>query len=479
MKQQRPIAITGGTLVTSSGLVAGTLRLVDGAIAAVGGAVEVGDEVIEAKGQLVAPGLVDFGVFAIDKPAFHFGGITRAGLMPDQSPPLDHPSRVRFAAQSGKPDFWVHPLAGATAGLEGTEWSRPWRLIAALRWPLPGVIALGAASYTVAENGGSIVIPVTRSGGSTGAASVTYATANSSAVAGSDFAATSGTLTWANGDAATKNIRITVYNDTLAESSEGFQLRLGVAAGASLGSPATAAVTITDDDTVSSAGSIAFASSGLSVLENTGTASISVSRSAGTIGAVSVDYTITGGTATAGSDYSSVSGTLSWADTVGGSKIITLPLLNDALAEASETVVLTLSNATGGAVLGAAKTSTLTITDDDGSPGALSLSAASYSVGEAGGAAIITVTRTGGSYGAAAIDYTAANGLAQAGSDYNATAGKLVWNNGDAATKSFSIPIYNDLLKEGAETILLRLSNPQGAVLGSIASGTATIVDND
>jgi dihydroorotase len=48
-------------------------------------------------------------VFAIDKPAFHFGGITRAALMPDQSPPLDRPSNVRYAAQSGKPDLWVHP----------------------------------------------------------------------------------------------------------------------------------------------------------------------------------------------------------------------------------------------------------------------------------------------------------------------------------------------------------------------------------
>ena len=140
-----------------------------------------------------------------------------------------------------------------------------------------------------------------------------------------EVVASSGTLTWANGDAATKNIRITVYNDTLAESSESFQLRLSVAAGASLGSPAIASVTISDDDTISSAGSIAFASSGLSVLENTGTASISVSRSAGTIGAVSVDYTITGGTATAGSDYSSVSGTLSWAAGDAASKSFQQP----------------------------------------------------------------------------------------------------------------------------------------------------------
>ena len=122
MKQQRPLTITGGRLVLPDGVRPGAIRCVDGRIAAVGGVNPAeGDEVIDAAGALVAPGLVDFGVFAIDKPAFQFGGITRAALMPDSSPPLDRPSSVRFAAQSGKPDLWVHPLAAATVGLEGTH----------------------------------------------------------------------------------------------------------------------------------------------------------------------------------------------------------------------------------------------------------------------------------------------------------------------------------------------------------------------
>jgi dihydroorotase len=122
MKQARPLTITGGRLVTPSGVVAGTIRCVDGRMEAVGDAgPQVDDEVVDAGGLLLAPGLVDFGVFAIDKPACHFGGITRAALMPDQSPPLDHPARVRFAAASGKPDFWVHPLAAATIALAGDQ----------------------------------------------------------------------------------------------------------------------------------------------------------------------------------------------------------------------------------------------------------------------------------------------------------------------------------------------------------------------
>ncbi|KZX89779.1 dihydroorotase [Erythrobacter sp. HI0037] len=121
MKQQRPLTIANGRLVIPDGLREGTLRFVDGMIDAIDASAQDGDETIDANGALVAPGLVDLGVFAIDKPAFHFGGITRAALMPDQSPPLDLPSRVSYIAKSGKPDFWVHPLAAATRGLDGCE----------------------------------------------------------------------------------------------------------------------------------------------------------------------------------------------------------------------------------------------------------------------------------------------------------------------------------------------------------------------
>jgi len=121
VKQLRPVTITGGKLVTASGVAEGNLRFAEGEIVSLGEQPQDGDAIVDARGALVVPGLVDLGVFDVDKPAFHFGGITRAGLMPDRSPPLDLPSRVRFVAQSGKPDFWVHPFAAATVGLEGQQ----------------------------------------------------------------------------------------------------------------------------------------------------------------------------------------------------------------------------------------------------------------------------------------------------------------------------------------------------------------------
>ncbi|QJB68366.1 dihydroorotase [Parasphingorhabdus halotolerans] len=91
-------------------------------ISQVGDASDSSDSIIVDCGNAItAPGIVDLGVFAIDKPAFHFGGITRAALMPDQSPVLDLPAMIKHNATEGKPDLWSHPLAAATKGLAGKE----------------------------------------------------------------------------------------------------------------------------------------------------------------------------------------------------------------------------------------------------------------------------------------------------------------------------------------------------------------------
>ena len=94
------------------------LHIENGKIASVGKAALIAEQ-MDASGLIIAPGIIDLGVFKTDKPAFRFGGITRAALMPDQSPVHDDPATVRFAALKGKPDLWVHPLAAATRGLDG------------------------------------------------------------------------------------------------------------------------------------------------------------------------------------------------------------------------------------------------------------------------------------------------------------------------------------------------------------------------
>jgi len=112
-------------------------------------------------------------------------------------------------------------------------------------------------------------------------------------------------------------------------------------------------------------------------------------------------------------------------------------------------------------------------------PGTLSFSMSSYTVGEGGSTATITATRSGGSFGSVTVDYATSDGSATAGSDYTASSGMLGWANGDTADKTFTVPITDDSLAEGDETVNLTLSNPTGGATLGTSSATLTIQDNE
>ncbi len=121
--------------------------------------------------------------------------------------------------------------------------------------PLPpgGTLQFALASQTVSEGVGSVVIAVTRTGGSSGPVSVAYATESGSAISPADFAAASGTLNWADGDTASKTFAVSIVDDAAVESTEQFTLHLTDNAPtdtATLGSPSVQTVSITDNDQV-------------------------------------------------------------------------------------------------------------------------------------------------------------------------------------------------------------------------------------
>lgn len=113
----------------------------------------------------------------------------------------------------------------------------------------PGTVGLSAATYTVDENAGSVTITIMRTNGSDGTVTISYTTSNGSAVAGTDYNAASGILTFANGE-TTKAFNITLLPDALSEGNETFSVALSnPTGGATLGNPSTAIITITDSST--------------------------------------------------------------------------------------------------------------------------------------------------------------------------------------------------------------------------------------
>ncbi|WP_421793910.1 DUF4394 domain-containing protein [Hydrocarboniphaga effusa] len=111
--------------------------------------------------------------------------------------------------------------------------------------------------------------------------------------------------------------------------------------------------------------------------------------------------------------------------------------------------------------------------------GELLLSAANYSVEEGAGTATITVFRNGPNLTQARVNYAVSAGSATAGADFTTVSGTLSWDVGDAEPKSIVVPILEDTIIEGNETFTVTLSEPFLADLGSPATATVTIIDND
>jgi hypothetical protein len=229
--------------------------------------------------------------------------------------------------------------------------------------------------------------------------------------------------------------------------------------------------------TVLPLGMLQLNASSYSIGEAAASLTVTVIRINGSNGTASINYATSNGTALAGADYTSASGTLNWANGDSADKTFVVPIINDAIFQGNLTFTVTLSGASGAAA-GAPAAAIATIVDDESPPtGTLQLGASTYSVAENGSSLTITVTRVGGSSGAASINYATSNGTALAGSDYTSTSGTLNWAAADSANKTFTIPILDDALVEGDEAFTVTLSGTTGAAAGTPAAATITITD--
>ena len=343
-------------------------------------------------------------------------------------------------------------------------------------------VQFALASYTVAESAGTANLVVTR----TSAAEqiiVNYSVSGGTASPIRYALAPPGSLTFAPG-VLSRTIPVTITQDGSAQGDETALVTLSLPPGANatLGTPATTVLTITDG--VDDASSVFFSPAAYSVSEAAPSALVTVKRSGSLTASAEVFYSVTGGTATEGFDFTGGNGILVFAP---GQSLKTFPitLRPDTIAESSQTIDLALSSPTG-TVLGTQSTAVVTITDND-STGVFSFSSPTYSVGEAGFAATITVTRTSGLASEVRVHYATVDatgsGIATAGSDYASTSGDLVFTAG-VTSMTFQIPITNDTVQEGNETVQLSLTpgTPNAGELPAtigLGSATLTIVDDD
>ncbi|HEX7313436.1 MAG TPA: Calx-beta domain-containing protein [Pyrinomonadaceae bacterium] len=210
-----------------------------------------------------------------------------------------------------------------------------------------GTLQFSSATYSTAEgNSGShnVTITVTRTGGSAGAVAVQYVTSDGTASAGSDYEPLSDGLVWADGDATDKTFTVTVNGDTTFEPNETVNLTLNSpSGGATLGAPNTAVLTITNDDAAPppavSVGDVSVAEPSTGITY----AVFPVTLSAASALTTTVNFATSDGTATQPADYTSASGTLSFAPGET-SKTVAVIVKADAVSDTPETFNLTLSS---------------------------------------------------------------------------------------------------------------------------------------
>ena len=210
---------------------------------------------------------------------------------------------------------------------------------------------------------------------------------------------------------------------------------------------------------------------------NSGTSSFSfsVSLSAASNQTVTVNYTTADGTALSGSDYQPASGLLTF-NPGETSKPVTILVNGNTQVEANKTFFVNLSNPVNAGLSKAQGVGTI-INDDNVPPPQVQFNQASYSVQEDLIALSVTVTRTGDSSAAAAVDYSTVDGTAKQKGDFEYAAGRLQFAPGETS-KTVTLLINEDMYVEGAEGFTLALSNPSGVTLGPQSTTTITITDD-
>lgn len=366
--------------------------------------------------------------------------------------------------------------------------------LALASWAAPGLASdggpgtLGFDEQTI-ETGAadtSVDVFVERSHGSQGAVSVSLAVSAGTAVAGQDFDAATGTLSWADGEETAKSFTVTLHPSSASVGKTVLLALSNPTGGATLDpdrSQATLVLGGADAGENAGAGTIKFDEASFEALASAGVAVITVEREEGSQGAVSIDFATSDGTAVAGTDYTSARGTLSWADGESGPKTFQVTLLPPSGPGPAKTVLLALSNPTGGAVLDSAHANaTLMIENQDTAAppadgaGLLGFDESQISAIQGSGAVTVRVERSGGHSGAVTVAYDTSDGTAVAGTDYQPASGTLSWADGQQGVMTFQVLLLNNPSSTSNRAINLTLHDPTGGAALAAGNANATIV---
>ncbi|WP_462162838.1 Calx-beta domain-containing protein, partial [Microcystis aeruginosa] len=334
-------------------------------------------------------------------------------------------------------------------------------------------VTLAVSPASVTEDGTTnLVYTFTRSGVTTNPLTVNY-TLGGTATLNTDYTrtGTTNTVTFAAGS-STATVTVDPTADTIVESDETVALTLTSGTGYTVGTTTAVTGTITNDDFPS----ITLAVSPSSVTED-GTTNLvyTFTRTGSTTSALTANYTV-GGTATNGTDYTSIPTSVTFA-AGSATATVTVDPTADTTVESDETVILTLASGTGYTV-GTTTPVTGTITNDDFP--SITLAVSPSSVTEDGTTNLVyTFTRTGSTTSALTANYTV-GGTATLNTDYTRTGTtNTVTFAAGSSTATVTVDPTADTTVESDETVILTLASGTGYTVGTTTAVTGTINNDD
>lgn len=338
----------------------------------------------------------------------------------------------------------------------------------------PGGIEFSQAEYSANENGTNQVITVRRRGGTAGVVGASFRTVDLTAIAGQDYTATSGILSFPRGETE-QSFSVRVLDNFTPNEDRVCRLELfNYTGGVTNGPKPTARLVFRNDEVT-----VGFVNTNYVSSESvaSGFQNIAVRRTLGSNTAFSVDFQATSGSAVAFQDFMPTNGTLTF---LPGeiTKSFQVPIIDDTAIEGTESLNLRLTNPSAKTFLTLDR-ATLEIHDNDFAPGQVFLSSSNYVVDEAGAYLDIGIIRTNGSTGFISVQLATLDITATSGVDYGGTNTTISFADGETL-KIFRIPIFIDFITEAAETFDVRIFNPTGgATLRAPFSATVTINNND
>ncbi len=335
------------------------------------------------------------------------------------------------------------------------------------------------AFTTTASNGlesvSSADLEVSLNGLNSSDVTVNYTVTGTATGGGTDYTLANGVLTIIAGNLTNDITIASIVDDLIDEPNETVVVTLSGPTNANLGTNTVHTYTITDNDPTPT---VAFTTTASSGLESVSSADLEVSLSGLSGSNVTVNYTVTGTATGGGTDYTLANGVLTITSGNLTGDITIASIVDDLIAESpDETVVVTLSGPTN-ATLGTNTQHTYTITDNDGTPTVAFTTTASNGL-ESVSSADLEVSLSGLSGSNVTVNYTVTGTATGGGTDYTLANGVLTITSGNLTGDITIASIVDDLIDEPNETVVVTLSGPTNATLGTNTQHTYTITDND